>query len=337
MSDADDLQKKQDSSCDKNLDINNSPLTLEERRKNFGILLKSTRENAGQTHRDIIHLTRISPPFLQALEDGNFDILPGEVFGRGFLKNICKVLEVDHSLIISAYNKCWDKNQPSTRQYSYKENLGFKKTKSTYKHNRKRLPFSNYFSMKGVLFWACISMCIITIISIIVYKSSFFNKLPVSEVAGSLTPDTSNETQGNNLKETLAKDHQALEDKPTEAQNLQKALPVKKALKKDLGSVKIIAPKSLSLLSSKEKVSKLAVQVMNKIEIKHRFDNEHFESHVYEPGSYEFKFLNRLDFYCQDMSNIDIKFNGRSLGEFGNNRDAKQLTFMSKNDKFVKF
>ena len=89
--------------CPESGEPTDTVLSQEERRKIFGAKLRALREEIGQTERDIIHLTRISPPFVKALEEGDFERLPGEVFGRGFIKNICQVLETDPKELLQEY------------------------------------------------------------------------------------------------------------------------------------------------------------------------------------------------------------------------------------------
>lgn len=56
----------------------------------FGKMLRNAREEAGYTVERVAMATRISPPFIEALENEQFSKLPGDMFGRGFLRNLCK-------------------------------------------------------------------------------------------------------------------------------------------------------------------------------------------------------------------------------------------------------
>lgn len=53
--------------------------------------LRDIRTDAGYTIKRAALATRISQPFLEALEEGRFNELPGAVFGRGFLRSLCKI------------------------------------------------------------------------------------------------------------------------------------------------------------------------------------------------------------------------------------------------------
>lgn len=78
------------------------------RREMFGRLFKGCLEQSGLTTRDIAHKTRISLVFLDALCEGQIEKLPGEIFGRGFIRNACKLAKVESAGLIIAYNSCFD-------------------------------------------------------------------------------------------------------------------------------------------------------------------------------------------------------------------------------------
>ena len=72
------------------------------------------------------------------------------------------------------------------------------------------------------------------------------------------------------------------------------------------------------------------VMVKNDTTIKHRFDQGSYEVQEYQKGLYKFRFKEKIDLFCDDMSKLEVTFNGRKLGDFGVNRDAKQLSFIGK-------
>ena len=76
----------------------------------FGIRFREARESAGWSVVALAHSTRISVGFIEALESGAFERLPGEVFGRGFVRSICKALNLDAKEIIAGFDECWDRS-----------------------------------------------------------------------------------------------------------------------------------------------------------------------------------------------------------------------------------
>ena len=61
----------------------------------IGLLLRETREAKGLTLNDVEQATRIQSRYLEALEDEEYDRLPGEVYVRGFLRNYARFLGID--------------------------------------------------------------------------------------------------------------------------------------------------------------------------------------------------------------------------------------------------
>mgnify|MGYP000358404833 CR=1 FL=1 len=89
---------------------------LMSRRKLFGENMRRLREMRGHSKKDIIHLSKIAPPFIDALEAGDFDQLPGQVFGRGFVQSICAILEIDAKEMIREYNNLYINNTEQPKQ-----------------------------------------------------------------------------------------------------------------------------------------------------------------------------------------------------------------------------
>ena len=331
-----------------------APLSLEEKRKIFGEHLRNTREQLNQTKKDVIHLTRISPPFIEALEDGKFEALPGEVFGRGFVKNICKVLEIDATPLLEEYNQCWEHKQVKARSYGYSRRL----TSGRKDHKSKSLPFTNYFSLKGIILWVLGPAVLVSLAFLLYFnagslKTSFSRKEPTPQSQSKKMPSKSVDQQPQLIEQTnkaeqstedTAKVHADSESAKKSAEsrneqdskeitanikpNKQATSDVIKAPTEEKTPIIEIAPKGFSLTGNSQKYSSLMVLVKEKASIKYRFDQGNYESKEYKKGLYKFKFKDKIDLFSDDMSKLEVTFNGRKLGEFGINRDAKQLSFI---------
>lgn len=73
--------------------------------KNIGEILKKAREEKGLTIEDIARETKIQIKYLKALEDGEFHIVPGKTYLKGFLKNYALVVGIKQNEIISKYEE----------------------------------------------------------------------------------------------------------------------------------------------------------------------------------------------------------------------------------------
>jgi cytoskeleton protein RodZ len=81
----------------------------------FGARLKGMREARGVSLASLAQSTRINPHFLAALEAGTLERLPGEVFGRGFVRCIAKTFAEDQEAWVAEYDKiCVKPTAPRT-------------------------------------------------------------------------------------------------------------------------------------------------------------------------------------------------------------------------------
>ncbi|HEX3378073.1 MAG TPA: RodZ domain-containing protein [Candidatus Acidoferrales bacterium] len=69
----------------------------------FGESLKREREMRGVTLEEISAATRIAERFLKAIENDQWDQLPGGVFNRGFVRAMARYLGLDEENIVAEY------------------------------------------------------------------------------------------------------------------------------------------------------------------------------------------------------------------------------------------
>ncbi len=69
----------------------------------FGESLKREREMRGVALEEISTATRIATRFLQAIENEQWDQLPGGVFNRGFVRAVARYLGLDEENIVAEY------------------------------------------------------------------------------------------------------------------------------------------------------------------------------------------------------------------------------------------
>jgi len=73
-------------------------------RGTFGERLKRERELREVTLEEITSATRIGPRFLEALENEDWEKLPGGVFNRGFVRSIARYLGLDEEAFLAEYD-----------------------------------------------------------------------------------------------------------------------------------------------------------------------------------------------------------------------------------------
>src|ERR1700733_3598905 len=69
----------------------------------FGESLKREREMRGVTLEEIASATRIAERFLRAIENDQWEQLPGGVFNRGFGRAMARYLGLDEENIVAEY------------------------------------------------------------------------------------------------------------------------------------------------------------------------------------------------------------------------------------------
>jgi len=69
-----------------------------------GKILREAREKMGWTYHDIEEITKIRVRYLEALENEQYDVLPGIAYTKGFLRTYSKHVGLDPDQIIQSYD-----------------------------------------------------------------------------------------------------------------------------------------------------------------------------------------------------------------------------------------
>jgi cytoskeleton protein RodZ len=86
-----------------------------------GPILKQTRERQGMDLTTVEEETKIRSKYLRALEDEDWDVLPGPAYARGFIRAYADVLGLDSEVLVDAYRRRHE--QPPTETYELAEPL----------------------------------------------------------------------------------------------------------------------------------------------------------------------------------------------------------------------
>lgn len=70
---------------------------------NLGEILRQARLEKGKTLEEIAEETKIRVRYLQAIEDGKLDILPGHFYTRGFIKSYAEAVDLDPDVLLKTY------------------------------------------------------------------------------------------------------------------------------------------------------------------------------------------------------------------------------------------
>jgi cytoskeletal protein RodZ len=87
----------------------------------FGERLKRERELREVTLKEVTAGTRIGPRFLEALENEEWEKLPGGVFNRGFVRAIARYLGLDEENLLAEYDMArGEQSMPAPQPYENK-------------------------------------------------------------------------------------------------------------------------------------------------------------------------------------------------------------------------
>ncbi|WP_088188798.1 helix-turn-helix domain-containing protein [Desulfosporosinus sp. FKA] len=87
--------------------------------------LRKARETKGIELKDVEEVTKIRTKYLQALEEGNFGILPGGVYAIAYLRSYARFLGLDADSLVHTYRmKVNEPNLETRSEISPKKETG---------------------------------------------------------------------------------------------------------------------------------------------------------------------------------------------------------------------
>ena len=89
----------------------------------IGENLKNVRESKGISLRKAEEDTKIRKRYLQALEEGNYDVIPGRVYAKGFLRNYANYLGLDQEEILMEYKLLGTPLRESSQESEFKRSF----------------------------------------------------------------------------------------------------------------------------------------------------------------------------------------------------------------------
>ena len=286
----------------------------------FGSKLKAAREERNLSVKDLVHLTRISPPFVEALESGAFELLPGRVFGRGFTRNICRVLELDPAPFLDDFDKCWPGEEG---EHSSVRRASGSRTNLASAVRRRRSAFSRVIravSPRFLVRWALVAVIAVTA------GAGTWHLLRDRD--GSFHPPASEISQQE--KPTEVPDVVADESVENPTSTASATDPVA-----SVGSVEASEPVPES---SPEEIAvehaggsgenQLFVSVLEKVEMKITIDGVTQRDSL-EPGRYRYHFGTRIDLFVPNTDAIRIHFRDREVDDLAAYGTSRHLSFVS--------
>lgn len=122
----------------------------EKSKESIGSILRQQRESRKLNLEEIAEELKIRPQYLEALENDQFEVLPGKLYQRSFLKTYAQFLDLDPVHILKMFDQ-YEKSQRSFRKEPEGEKLLEESTKG-----QPTLPSEPQSSKSRVGYWFAI-------------------------------------------------------------------------------------------------------------------------------------------------------------------------------------
>jgi cytoskeletal protein RodZ len=305
----------------------------------FGAMLRAAREQAGFTIERAAMATRIAPPFVEALEQGNFAQLPGAVFGRGFIRNLCKVYGVDSAEILVAFDrsinppspgKGKDAISPSVRDEKRHQQL--KKgvlliQPNEWKGRIKALAPHHYLRAKPLI----LLVAALVVGAIIINQIDIATRDSASELAQTQERSETASVPAATVPSADVTPPPAAASQSTAAVST----PVAPAVAENTA-----APAAAPALADQEDTLEggtlVQLTVKEPVTVKITRDNDKQITGELKPETYRYRFKDQLKFYVDDSSAVEIYFKGQRVPTSTVKGEPKRITFQSAESAIAK-
>ncbi len=276
-----------------------------DRQRQFGEKLKKIRLDRNVTVDTLAQITRINHNYIEALEAGSFQQIPGKVFARGFVSNYLKHFGVDSGEFMTEFDAVWDVPNPSSV------------LKVEIKSRPVRLPSDEWLK-------------VVSTVKSLAYRGVFTKAAMLILALGGLglwgVGKVKNSVTTPSLKKvTVVEPAPVVVAKVNETVSEPAAMSI--APEKQVEEVSITS-------SGTEQV--VEVEVLERVRLKADWDGKEKVAEEYKPGHYQFKFKSTLNLMVYDAGAVKINFNGRTLGALGTKGRVRRLSFEADANKAQK-
>lgn len=287
-------------------------------RAQLGEMLKKGREKAGMSQEAVAQVTRITGSFVAALESGQFEHLPGAVFGRGFVRSIARVLDLDAEELSQIYTQCW---VPAEIEKNLKVGHGQGVIPQRAPARRR-----NVFDIGNMLKNS-------PVVNLKISSGKSVALLVAVPLLALVVAGITAGVKRNNQK-VAAKQAPVAEvvEQPVVPAEVPVAAEVSGRANEEVAAKPVIEEPALQVQSEKANFEHvLELVVIEPVKIKLTSDNNAPSARQLKPDAYRFTFTDRAELTVYDAAAVEVAFNGRSLGSLGTKGRIRRLIFQSGN------
>lgn len=274
--------------------------------KSFGTAFREAREQAGFSIERAAVATRISASFIEALEKQNFKVLPGEIFGRGFVRNLCRAYSCDAKPLVAAYDLAVS-SQPSEAS---SDSIRDQKSKSN------RVPLIAH-SKRPTLNTDALQKNLDS-----VWKFAKPAVIAVPILLGALW-----------VGQTLYQSYKSTSSEPKAAEPVQVATPEPAPVAPAAVAETPVAegtptPIDVSAVIVGTGVESVDLVVKEPVQVRYGRDKDKQIIETLQPQSYRFQFDEQLRLLVNDMSVVEIRFKGQLVPNKAVKGEGRYMTFV---------
>ncbi len=277
----------------------------------FGEALKAAREKAGYSLERAAVSTRISVTFIEALENESFDVLPGEIFGRGFVRNLCRAYGCDAKALVALYDQAIGAEGVESYAETPKD-IKTPKPVAVRKAERKPQVDPAQVKKAAASSWKVARPVLIAIpvlLGVLWISQSVYQSIKSSHP---------NEEK---LADTAAAPAQP-----------EPATPTAPAPTPAPGAAASAAPEAAKTAAAEAIVRGTGVEhldiiVKSPVSLRVGRDKDKQTVEVYQPATYRFQFDEQLRLLVDDMSAVEIRFKDQVIPSKGVKGEKRYMTF----------
>lgn len=264
-------------------------LSLAKLQCDLGRAIGARRASLGYDLDHIEQETKISKHFLQKIEEGHFDSLPGKVFEKGFIKSLVRLLQLQDDPTVCDYlgANSTSESVRSAPKETWRTLLSVEHLKAHF-HLKKQKKGWRPYTIATALLGA--GVCVVGLLT-------FFSLSPTASKKNSVLFD------------------KVMQNLPAKAPDQIAKLDSKEEQPNDL------PPPA----GGNQPVT---VTVRKEVVLHVRDEGDYYRQDTFSPGVYRFAMKgDHIDFFFANAGAVEVKFGERSYGPAGLEGEAKHLSF----------
>ncbi len=296
----------------------------------FGVMLKAAREEAGYSIERAAMATRIAQPFVEALENGHIEKLPGAVFGRGFIRNLCKAYGKDSAAILVAFDLRTNAGKGKDVSLSIRDEKRHQQLKkgvlliqpNEWKGRIKALAPHHYLRAKPL----------VMIVAAVLFVGLLLNQFNL------LDQDNTDQLVQDNSKSKEMAEVAAIpadsKDLPNPQQPATSSAPV--ATPPPVQAVTQVPAPAVEPTDKFDGLTDVELRVKEPVLVKITKDQDKQISGQLKADIYRYRFKEQLKIYIEDVSVVEIYFKGQRVPSSTVKGESKRMTFQSSDGQIAK-